>query len=75
VTRIEVTRVAWFLRPSLVYPLQMFPTLRAGSQLLVLGLLTTVVACSWRETSPVRRADHRVYIIGFDGMDPTLARK
>ena len=44
------------------------------------GVLTTaallVVACSTSPAGkPVRRAQRKVFVIGFDGMDPTLARK
>ncbi len=49
-----------------------------------LFVLTVAVACAgtaWRcsrepQTSkPARKASQRVFVIGFDGMDPTLARK
>ena len=32
-------------------------------------------ACSPKATKPVRRATERVFVIGFDGMDPTLTSK
>ncbi|MFI5184152.1 MAG: alkaline phosphatase family protein [Vicinamibacteria bacterium] len=46
----------------------------------VAGLLTAaaiLVHCSQepKVTKPARKAPQRVFIIGFDGMDPTLARK
>ncbi len=35
-----------------------------------------IAGCSGnRETTPVRRAQQRVFVIGFDGMDPTLAKR
>jgi predicted AlkP superfamily phosphohydrolase/phosphomutase len=41
-----------------------------------LAVAGAVAGCSGgRETTPLRRAEHRVFIIGFDGMDPTLARQ
>src|SRR5262245_36844132 len=40
------------------------------------ALLVCVAACSGaRETRPSRRSAQRVFVIGFDGMDPTLAKK
>jgi predicted AlkP superfamily phosphohydrolase/phosphomutase len=38
---------------------------------------TLAAACSRapQSTRPARRADHKVFVMGFDGMDPTLARK
>src|SRR6185295_7807296 len=39
-------------------------------------LVSVAVACSSaRETRPLRRSAQRVFVIGFDGMDPTLAKK
>jgi predicted AlkP superfamily phosphohydrolase/phosphomutase len=39
-------------------------------------LVGLAVACSGtRETKPLRRSAERVFVIGFDGMDPTLAKK
>ena len=39
----------------------------------VAGLALT--ACSSSSGKPVRRAKQRVFVLGFDGMDPTLVRK
>jgi predicted AlkP superfamily phosphohydrolase/phosphomutase len=39
-------------------------------------LVGLAVACSGaRESKPLRRSSQRVFVIGFDGMDPTLAKK
>jgi predicted AlkP superfamily phosphohydrolase/phosphomutase len=43
-----------------------------GMAVLVLGLVA--VACV-HTTKPLRRARQRVFVMGFDGMDPTLARR
>ena len=48
--------------------------------LLIAGLLAAAAAlvhCAQqpKTTKPARRASQRVFVIGFDGMDPTLARK
>ncbi len=41
-----------------------------------LALICTVWNCRGpKTTKPVRRAAQRVFVMGFDGMDPTLARK
>src|SRR5690242_18374080 len=38
--------------------------------------VAAAAACSGpRDTSPVRKAQQRVFVIGFDGMDPTLAKR
>jgi predicted AlkP superfamily phosphohydrolase/phosphomutase len=42
----------------------------------VVALVVGAAGCgSQKTTKPVRRAQQRVFIMGFDGMDPTLARK
>jgi predicted AlkP superfamily phosphohydrolase/phosphomutase len=42
----------------------------------VVLLALTVTGCSSSSSGkPVRRAKQRVFVLGFDGMDPTLARK
>ncbi|PYQ54350.1 MAG: hypothetical protein DMF78_06270 [Acidobacteria bacterium] len=47
-----------------------------SSALVLLALAATLVpACSRSSGKPVRRARQRVFVLGFDGMDPTLARK
>jgi len=50
---------------------------RGLSSALVLLVLAAVIvaACSRSSGKPVRRARQRVFVLGFDGMDPTLARK
>jgi predicted AlkP superfamily phosphohydrolase/phosphomutase len=50
---------------------------RAAVLALLLGLALPFLACrSGPEGGkPLRRAKQRVFVIGFDGMDPTLARK
>ena len=35
----------------------------------------TLTACGSSSGKPLRRAKQRVFVLGFDGMDPTLARK
>lgn len=52
----------------------------APARLAALGLALAVAAllshCSARRSGkPVRRAEQRVFVIGFDGMDPTLAKR
>jgi predicted AlkP superfamily phosphohydrolase/phosphomutase len=44
---------------------------------LVASLAAVGVGCSRKAATkkPARRAAHRVFVIGFDGMDPTLARR
>jgi predicted AlkP superfamily phosphohydrolase/phosphomutase len=42
---------------------------------LILGLTLAAVHCGRRTAKPHRRAQQRVFIMGFDGMDPTLARR
>jgi predicted AlkP superfamily phosphohydrolase/phosphomutase len=49
---------------------------RLSSVALLLALVTSLVACrKGVEGKPVRRTKQRVFVIGFDGMDPTLARR
>lgn len=50
---------------------------RAFAAWLVVCVLSAggLLSCSHRDASPVRSAAHRVFIMGFDGMDPTLARR
>src|SRR6266481_4963141 len=48
--------------------------LRRRGRTRVLALLV-LAACSRASGKPVRRARQRVFVLGFDGMDPTLARK
>src|SRR5262245_1664245 len=53
-------------------------TSRRTSLLVLLAALAAVVAfaaCSRSSGKPVRRARQRVFVLGFDGMDPTLARR
>ncbi|MGE5245120.1 MAG: alkaline phosphatase family protein [Betaproteobacteria bacterium] len=54
--------------------------LRSVKRRVIVSLLAAACAaagCSRapRDTAPVRRAKQRVFVMGFDGMDPTLARK
>jgi predicted AlkP superfamily phosphohydrolase/phosphomutase len=47
---------------------------------LLLSLVLACAAAAWqcaatKTSKPARRAAQRVFVIGFDGMDPTLARK
>ena len=53
------------------------PALRAAG--LLVGSIATILALTACGSSssgkPVRRAKQRVFVLGFDGMDPTLARK
>src|SRR5258707_10376683 len=47
---------------------------------LLLSLVLACAAAAWqcsatKTSKPARRAKQRVFVIGFDGMDPTLARK
>lgn len=52
----------------------MLSRVRSRTAVVVLGLL--VAACgSHSSGKPLRRARQRVFVLGFDGMDPTLARK
>ena len=44
-------------------------------RLLAIGAALLALHCSPGGSVPVRRAKKRVFIMGFDGMDPTLARK
>ncbi len=37
--------------------------------------LATACQRATQATTPARKADNKVFVIGFDGMDPTLARK
>src|SRR6188474_82040 len=39
------------------------------------ALAVAAYGCSSPSGKPVRRAKQRVFVLGFDGMDPTLARK
>ncbi len=39
------------------------------------GALTATLGCQRGGGTPVRHAKERVFVLGFDGMDPTLARK
>src|ERR1700730_13760663 len=49
---------------------------RTSALVLVAALATALVpACSRSSGHPVRRTRQRVFVLGFDGMDPTLARK
>ncbi len=43
----------------------------------VAAILCTAVACGGapKTTKPARTAQNKVFVMGFDGMDPTLARK
>src|SRR6266536_3851100 len=41
----------------------------------LIGLAATLATCGGSSGKAVRRARQRVFVIGFDGMDPTLARK
>ena len=44
---------------------------------LALSIAAAAAHCAGRarDTKPLRRSAQRVFVIGFDGMDPTLARK
>jgi predicted AlkP superfamily phosphohydrolase/phosphomutase len=49
---------------------------RRAALLLLLAAGLSLAACSRSpEGKPARRAKQRVFVMGFDGMDPTLARK
>ncbi|MCM2257714.1 MAG: alkaline phosphatase family protein [Vicinamibacteria bacterium] len=42
----------------------------------VVALVATAAACQGQKTTtPLKRAPQRVFVIGFDGMDPTLSKK
>src|SRR6266849_6454629 len=43
--------------------------------LVLAAAAAAIAACSRSSGKPVRRAGQRVFVLGFDGMDPTLARK
>ncbi len=48
---------------------------RAAAILAVLALVALGCSRSGETPKPRRRAPHKVFLIGFDGMDPTLARR
>ncbi len=39
------------------------------------ALLATLAGCQPKTQKPERKAAHKVFVMGFDGMDPNLARK
>src|SRR6476660_1899070 len=54
------------------------PARRAAGLLIgtIVAGATMLTACGHSSSGkPVRRAKQRVFVLGFDGMDPTLARK
>ncbi len=48
---------------------------RLPASLAALAVLCLASGCSPQTTKPVRRAAERVFVIGFDGLDPTLTSK
>ena len=56
-----------------------WPSLAAAAAALAAGLALTLPLADCTKGlpggKPLRRAKQRVFVIGFDGMDPTLARK
>ena len=51
------------------------PLARPLTALLLITALAAACTGSARTTKPARRAAQRVFVLGFDGMDPTLARQ
>src|SRR6187397_1203987 len=48
---------------------------RPLTALLLTAALTAACTGAAKTTRPARRASQRVFVLGFDGMDPTLARR
>src|SRR5688572_27593061 len=44
-------------------------------QALIFAVAVGAAGCGGKEGKPVRRAGQKVFVLGFDGMDPTLAKK
>ncbi|MBK5254823.1 MAG: alkaline phosphatase family protein [Vicinamibacteria bacterium] len=56
--------------------MSLFPDRGRLKTALALALAVAVVpACSPKTTKPVRRSAERVFVMGFDGMDPTLTSR
>ncbi len=56
--------------------MRLFPFGRGVVALFVCGALLFSVGCtSTKTTKPARRSTERVFVMGFDGMDPTLTSK
>src|SRR6187549_2032340 len=56
--------------------MRLLPNRGRVSAAVVLVLVTALLsACTAKTTKPSRRSAERVFVIGFDGMDPTLTNK
>jgi predicted AlkP superfamily phosphohydrolase/phosphomutase len=52
-----------------------FPSRRLRGLAIAVTAAVATAYCGGKTTSPLRQAKEKVFVLGFDGMDPTLTRK